>query len=269
VTDATRWDPTQYQRYADERSRPFLELLLRVDAARIGVGDPSYAVDLGCGPGPLTGLLADRWPSAIVRGVDSSPEMIASAQDHAIEGRLAFEVGDIATWKHDRPVDVLVANAALHWVPGHVDLIPRFADALAPGGVFAFQVPDNFTEPSHTLLLDLRTSPKWRARLGEGADRAAGVERPERYLQALVTAGMQADVWQTSYLHVLPGEEAVLEWVKGTALRPVLSLLDGADRDEFLAEYAAALRDAYPPQAFGTVFPFRRTFAVAHRPAAT
>jgi trans-aconitate 2-methyltransferase len=262
---SVRWDPEQYQRFGDERGRPFLELLARIDAARGTAEGPSYVVDLGCGPGPLTRLLADRWPTATVCGVDSSAEMIESAQEHAIDGRLSFAVGDIATWQADRPVDVLVANAALHWVPDHLALFPRIAGALAPGGVFAFQVPDNFTEPSHTLLLDLRTSPRWRDRLGEGADRTAGVERPERYLEALVAAGLDADVWQTSYLHVLPGENAVLEWVKGTALRPVLSLLDGSDRDEFETEYGAALRAVYPRQPFGTVFPFRRTFAVARR----
>ena len=265
MTDTVRWDPRQYQRYGDERSRAFLELLLRIDAARGDAADPSYVVDLGCGPGPLTRLLSDRWPTATVRGVDSSPDMVESAQEFAIDGRLEFVVGDLATWTADRPVDVLVANAALHWVPGHIDLLPRFAAALTPGGVLAFQVPDNFTEPSHTLLLDLRTSPQWRDRLAEGADRTIGVERPERYLDALVAAGLEADVWQTTYLHVLEGEDAVLEWVKGTALRPVLSLLDGSDREAFLEEYAAALRNAYPPQSFGTMFPFRRTFAVARR----
>lgn len=261
MTSSVRWDPTQYQKYGDERSRPFIELI-----ARVGVTDPSYVVDLGCGPGTLTRLLAERWTHAQILGVDSSPDMIADAQQHAIPNRLAFVEGDLATWRAAQPVDVLVANAALHWVPGHIDLLPRFADALAPGGALAFQVPDNFTEPSHTLLLDLRLSPRWRDQLGEGADRTAGVERPERYLRALADAGLDGDVWQTSYLHVLPGDDAVLEWVKGTALRPVLSKLDGADRDEFLEDYAAALREAYPPQPFGTVFPFRRTFAVARRP---
>ena len=265
MTNTVRWDPNQYQRYGDERSRAFVELLLRIDAARIGADDPAYVVDLGCGPGPLTRLLADRWPTATVRGVDSSAEMVDSAQEHAIDGRLDFVEGDIAAWQPDRQVDVLISNAALHWVPGHLDLLARFADALAPGGVLAFQVPDNFTEPSHTLLLDLRLSPRWSDQLGEGADRTAGVERPERYLQALVNAGLDADVWQTSYLHVLQGDDAVLEWVKGTALRPVLSKLDGSDRDEFLAEYAAVLNEAYPRQTFGTIFPFRRTFAVARR----
>ena len=262
---SVQWDPKQYVRYADERNRPFIELLARIDVARGDAGDPSYVVDLGCGPGPLTRMLADRWPGSQVLGVDSSPQMIADAQQHAIPNRLAFVEGDLAGWRAAQPVDVLVANAALHWVPGHVDLFPRFAETLTPSGVFAFQVPDNFTEPSHTLLRDLRLSPKWRDRLGEGADRTLGVERPQRYLEALIAAGLSADVWQSEYLQILTGDDPVLEWVKGTALRPVLSLLDGSDRDEFLSEYAAALRAAYPPQAFGTVFPFRRTFAVARR----
>ena len=260
-----RWDPQQYQRYGDERSRPFLELLTRVEVARADAPDPSYVVDLGCGPGPLTRLLAETWPAATVVGVDSSTEMIAAAQQLPVTPGLTFVVGDIATWQPDRPVDVLVANAALHWVPGHVDLFPRFADVLPAGGVFAFQVPDNFTEPSHTLLLDLRTSKRWREKLGDGADRTAGVDRPETYLTALVDAGLDADVRQTTYLHVLHGDDAVLEWVKGTALRPVLSLLDDGDGDEFVADYAAALRAAYPKQDFGTVFPFRRTFAVGRK----
>jgi trans-aconitate 2-methyltransferase len=258
-----RWDPRQYALYGDERSRPFFELMTRVEAARAGDPAPAYVVDLGCGPGNLTRELADRWAEAVVLGVDSSPDMVRAAAEHAIPGRLDFAQGDIAGWSTDRPVDVLVANAALHWVPGHIDLLGTFAGVLAPAGVLAFQVPDNFAEPSHTLLRELRLSARWRDRLGADADRGAAVERPERYLRALVDAGLEPDVWQTDYLHVLPGDDAVLEWVKGTALRPVLSLLeDESDREEFLTTYAEQLRATYPKDGFGTVFPFRRTFAV-------
>jgi len=258
-TGLVRWDPDVYNRYADERGRPFVELL-----TRIRVESPTAVVDLGCGPGNLTAMLASRWPDASVIGVDSSAEMIDAAGEHATP-RLRFEVADLATWRPASPVDVVVANAALHWVPGHVDLIAGFASWLRPGGAIAFQVPDNFTEPSHTLLHELRVSPRWRDRLAEGADRTAGVERPERYLRALVDAGLDPDVWQTEYLHVLPGDDAVLNWVRGTALRPVLSVLDAAEQEEFVASYAETLRAAYPKQEFGTVFPFRRTFAVGHR----
>ena len=256
-----RWDPSQYLRYADLRGRPFVEL-----TARIGAESPSYVVDLGCGTGELTAMLAERWPQATVAGSDSSPDMIASAKQHAIPGRLTFEVVDLRGWKPERPVDVLTSNAVLQWVPGHLDLLGDLAEALAPGGWLAFQVPDNFEEPSHTLLRDLRLSPRWRDQLGEGADRSAGVERPGTYLRKLIDLGLHADVWQTTYQHVLQGEDAVLEWVKGTALRPVLSLLeDDDDRQEFLDEYAAVLRDAYPKEEWGTPFPFRRTFAVAQK----
>jgi len=253
-----RWDPQQYGRYADERSRSFFELLARID-----VSDPRTVVDLGCGPGPLTAALAERWPDAHVIGVDSSADMIEAASAYAVPDRVEFIHADVARWQPQAAVDVVIANAVLQWVPGHLDLVPGFASWLAPGGALAFQVPDNFTEPSHTLLLELRTSPLWRDRLGEGADRTAGVERPETYLAAMQQAALHADVWQTTYLHVLRGPDPVLEWVKGSALRPVLSVLDDAERAEFLAEYAGALRAAYPPASAGTtVFPFRRTFAV-------
>jgi trans-aconitate 2-methyltransferase len=253
-----RWDPSQYLRYADLRGRPFVEL-----TARIGAENPSYVVDLGCGTGELTATLAERWPDATVSGVDSSAEMVATAQQHAIAGRLTFDVADLREWRPERPVDVLTANAVLQWVPGHLDLLDDLVRALAPGGWLAFQVPDNFEEPSHTLLRDLRLSPRWRERLGEGADRTAGVERPATYLRKLLELGLDADVWQTTYQQVLQGDDAVLEWVKGTALRPVLSLLtDDAERDEFLHDYGAALGEAYPRESFGTVFPFRRTFVV-------
>ena len=252
-----RWDPRQYERYNDERHRPFYELV-----ARVPVESPSYVVDLGCGPGPLTRSLLQRWPDAEILGVDSSPDMIDAAQEHAVAGKLNFVVGDIGTWKPDRPVDVVVANAALHWVPGHLDLIAEFAGWLTPGGALAFQVPDNFGEPSHTLLAELRQSPRWRDKLAAGADRAAGVDRPGAYLDALIAAGLDGDVWQTSYLHILPGNDPVLEWVKGTALRPVLTALPAEDQPAFVEEYAEALRKAYPAAPYGTVFPFRRTFAV-------
>jgi trans-aconitate 2-methyltransferase len=260
VTVAT-WDPAQYARYADERSRPFRELVARVRA-----DEPRRVVDLGCGSGELTASLLDRWPTARVIGVDSSADMVAAAAAHAVDGRLSFVQADAAAWQPEEPVDVVVSNALLQWMPGHLALLPDIAGWLTASGWLAFQVPDNFDAPSHTLLRDLRSSPRWRDRLGAGADRGAAVERPETYLRALQAAGLEVDVWQTTYLHVLVGTDPVLEWVKGTALRPVLSVLDEAEQREFLAEYGAQLRSAYPVSENGsTVFPFRRTFAVGHR----
>jgi trans-aconitate 2-methyltransferase len=256
-----QWDPQQYVRYREERGRPFHELV-----ARIPVAAPELVVDLGCGPGTLTQVLAERWPSARVLGVDSSPEMVAAAEPLAQPPRLDFVLGDVESWQPADKVDVVVANALLQWVPGHVELIAPIAGWLRPGGCLAFQVPANFDAPSHLALRDLRLSQRWRARLGDAADRSGAVESPERYLDAFVAAGLEPDVWQTSYLHVLQGPDAVLEWVKGTALRPVLSALDDEGRREFLDEYGVLLRDAYPPTSYGTVFPFLRTFAVGRRP---
>ncbi|PZS27568.1 MAG: trans-aconitate methyltransferase [Pseudonocardiales bacterium] len=254
------WDPALYQRYGDERTRPFTDLLGRVRS-----DDPQLVVDLGCGPGDQTATLLRRWPAARVVGVDSSPEMIDAAQAHAVPGRLAFVHADARDWQPDDPVDVLVSNATLQWVPDHLDLLPELARLLAPDGWLAFQVPGNFEAPSHTELTALRESPRWRDQLSSGAARAAAAHEPAAYLDALVRLGLTPDVWETTYLHLLRGEDAVLEWTRGTALRPVFAVLDGAAREEFVADYAARLRAAYPRHEFGTLLPFRRIFAVAHR----
>lgn len=254
------WDPQQYLTFACERARPFTELLARVGAER-----PRYVVDLGCGPGNLTATLHDRWPSAAVVGVDSSPEMVDVAR-RTVPG-VEFIEADLREWAPDRPVDVLVSNATLQWVPDHADLLAGLVNLLAPGGWFAFQVPGNFAEPSHVLLREVADSPPWRDRIGEGigrdvVPRPASLE-PADYLEALVDAGCSVDVWETTYFQVLPGEDAVLEWVSGTAMRPILAVLDEADSEAFRAEYGALLREAYPRRAYGTVLPYRRIFAVA------
>jgi trans-aconitate 2-methyltransferase len=259
---AYHWDPAQYTRYAELRDRPFHELV-----ARIPLESPARVVDIGCGPGSLTRSLADRWPDAHVTGVDSSLDMIDAAASFAVPGRLDFVCADLSAWRPDGPVDVVVGNAVLQWVPGHLGLLGELAGWLAPGGTLAFQVPDNFDEPSHVIARDLRLSPRWRDRVGEGADRTVAVERPEVYLTRLADLGLHPDVWQTTYLQVLHGEDPVLEWIKGTALRPVLdALADDPDATRaFLAECAPALREAYPSGEHGTLFPFRRTFAVGTR----
>ena len=258
------WDPARYEVYADERSRPFIELLARVPAEA-----PGTVVDLGCGSGVLTARLADRWPSAAVTGVDSSAEMLAEAARLARPGRLEFRREAIEDWRPDRPVDVLVSNAALHWVPDHSALLGRLVDAVAPGGWLAFQVPGNFGSPTHAILGELRSSQRWRSRLGGLADRGPGVLEPADYLDRLVSLGCAVDAWETTYLHVLHGDDPVLEWVRGTALRPVLAALasDPGAGAEFEREYGARLRAAYPATEHGTVLPFRRVFVVTRRQA--
>jgi trans-aconitate 2-methyltransferase len=250
-----RWDPHRYLQYAAERSRPFSDLL-----ARVGAEDPRRVVDLGCGPGTLTALLAQRWPGADVVGLDSSPEMVAAAGD--VRG-VRFEVGDLRDWEPVEPVDVLVSNATLQWVPGHLELLPRLVGAVAPGGWFALQVPGNLGEPSHEIRRQLAAEPRF-------APWVAGVPVPEAgdpgvYLDRLAALGCEVDAWETTYLHVLGGEDPVFAWVSGTGARPTLQALPDVLRDEFEAEFRARLRAAYPRGPHGTVLPFRRVFAVAHR----
>ncbi|MEV0591712.1 trans-aconitate 2-methyltransferase [Nonomuraea cavernae] len=251
------WDPTTYARFADERSRPFHDLI-----ARVGADHPDYVVDAGCGTGELTVELARRWPEATVAGFDSSPAMIRTARE--LEAKPRFEVADVTTWHPDRPVDVIVANAVLQWVPTHRDVIERWVEALSPGGWLAFQVPGNFDAPSHRVIRELCASPAWSDRLGD-LDRDSPVDDPVGYLDLLYGLGCRPDTWETTYTHVLRGENAVLDWVSGTALRPVFDRLDPAERDRFAAELAGPLREAYPGSEYGTPFPFRRVFAVAQK----
>jgi trans-aconitate 2-methyltransferase len=253
------WDAGQYLRFGGERARPFFDLV-----AQVGATSPGYVADLGCGPGNLTAALAQRWPDATVVGVDNSPEMIAAAQASSAAGGLSFTLGDVWDWRPERPVDVLVCNAVLQWVPGHDELVARWAGLLAPGGWLAFQLPGNFDQPSHAIVKELARSPRWRDLLaGAQLNRQAG--DPADYVALLARPGYQVDAWETSYLHILPGENPVLEWTKGSTLRPVLAALDTEQAGAFLAEYGARLRAAYPRRPFGTLFPFRRVFTVVRR----
>ncbi|MGY1621270.1 trans-aconitate 2-methyltransferase [Geodermatophilus sp. SYSU D00965] len=262
MTSTAAWDPAGYLRFAGERARPFADLL-----ARVGAEDPRVVVDLGCGEGALTASLAGRWPGARVTGVDSSPEMLAAAAAHAVPGRVGFALGDVRNWAPEEPVDVLVTNAVLHWVPGHADLLRRWAGQLAPGGWLALQVPGNWRAPTHTLLAALCRSTRWAGLLTGAAPTEDAVLDPAGYLDVLTGAGLAADVWETTYLHVLTGSDPVLHWVRSTVLRPVLALLEEDDAAELTAEYATALRVAYPARADGTtVLPFRRVFAVGRAP---
>jgi trans-aconitate 2-methyltransferase len=255
-----RWDPGEYLRFADERARPFVDLLARVRAE-----DPKVVVDLGCGPGNLTASLADRWPDAAVEGIDSSPEMVERANvDHAA-GRVRFVVGDLTEWTPREPVDVLTCNATLQWVPGHLDLLPRMLTSVRPGGWFAFQVPGNFGEPTHTSIADVMASPRWAQRLADVELASPASEEPAAYLDVLSAHATVVDVWETTYLQVLDGEDAVVSWLRGTGLRPVLGALDDLEHEEFLADFRELVAPHYPRRAYGTVLPYRRIFAVAQR----
>jgi trans-aconitate 2-methyltransferase len=249
------WSPEQYLAFGDERGRPFLDLTSRIDAQ-----SPSLVVDLGAGPGTLTALLAQRWPQAEVRAVDASPEMVRRAAE--VPG-IRAEEADLRSWRAPRPVDVLVSNAALQWVPGHLELLPRLLEQVAPGGWFALQVPGNFDEPSHAIRREIASRAPFAEHLADVQHPSA--HDPAVYLRALQELGCEVDAWETTYLHVLHGPDPVFEWVSGTGARPTLQALPAQLRDSFVAEFKERLRAAYPDDGDGVLLPFRRVFAVARR----
>jgi trans-aconitate 2-methyltransferase len=256
------WDPKQYGLFSGERSRAFFDLLARIQREQVGV-----AADLGCGPGELTRVLAERWPSARITGVDNSPEMLASAAAKQLPGRLQFVQGDIATWRSAEPLDLIFSNAALHWVPGHETLLPALAGMLAPHGTLAVQMPNNWESASHRIVREVAEGPRWHSLLA-GAGLPVGAVKPLAwYVERLRGLGFEVDAWETTYIHILKGDNPVLEWIKGTALRPLLARLDGPAREEFLRELGSRLRAGYPPVGADTLLPFPRIFFVATRSA--
>nr|MDT0656549.1 trans-aconitate 2-methyltransferase [Micromonospora sp. DSM 115978] len=264
------WDPETYLRYEAERSRPFHDLLARVRATR-----PRAVVDLGCGPGNLTATLATRWPDARVTGIDLSPEMIRTATGEGSASRAVggggpgarFVRADVRDFTPGPEDDVLVCNAVLQWVPGHRDLLTRWATGLPPGGWLAVQVPGNAAAPSHRALRAVAAEPRWRDRLGDLGDEPAVGDAVE-YATLLTGAGCLVDAWETTYLHRLPAggaDHPVLTWLEGTTLRPIRAALAG-DWTTFRADLAGRLAEAYPVRHGVVFFPFRRILVVARVP---
>ncbi|WP_020666180.1 trans-aconitate 2-methyltransferase [Amycolatopsis nigrescens] len=250
------WDPAKYLDYADLRARPFHDL-----TSRIGAEAPRRVVDLGCGPGNLTAGLAKRWPDAELEATDSSPEMVAAARAAGVPAGLL----DVRDWAPAADTDVVVTNAVLQWVPEHRELLRRWAGQLPPGAWLAMQVPGNLSAPSHALVRKLAAEPEWAALLS-GVDLRGEdtVDGPQGYAELLAGAGCAVDAWETTYVQRLAGPDAVLEWITGTALRPVRAALDEGSWQRFRSRLAPLLDEAYPPRADGTTwFPFRRVFAVA------
>lgn len=239
------WDPGKYLAFADHRSRPFYELL-----ARVGASSPRRVVDAGCGPGHLTAALASRWPSAHVEAFDSSAEMVAAARSLGVDAT----VDDVTTWRPKPDTDVLLTNAVLQWVPTHPSLLLEWASSLPSGAWLAMQVPGNFDGPSHRLVREVA---------GPSVSlRSDPVLTPLEYADLL--SPHEVDAWETTYVQRLEGDDAVLEWITGTALRPVRAALDDSAWESFLGELRPMLRSAYPVRSDGTVwFPFRRIFVVA------
>jgi trans-aconitate 2-methyltransferase len=258
------WDPERYLTYADERGRPFVELL-----ARVGADRPGTVVDLGCGPGNLTSLLRERWPQARIQGLDASPEMIERARAASGGSGVEFEVADLRAWASDDaspPVDVLVSNATLQWVPDHLERLAGLVGRVAPGGWFAFQVPKNFDEPSHTIRTDLAAETPYAEHTRDV--HVPDSQEPVVYLETLTALGCVVDAWETTYLHVLTGPDPVFTWVSGTGARPTLQALPDDLRPAFEDEFKRRLRAAYPERDGRVVLPFRRVFVVARVPEA-
>jgi trans-aconitate 2-methyltransferase len=251
------WDVEQYERFRGERSRPFFDLLNRIP-------DSTYRaiLDLGCGTGELTVALGEHWPEARVTGVDQSDEMLAPAKARQETGRIEFLKGDIAEWRPSKSADLIVSNSAFQWVPDQAALLKHVVSCLAPRGILAVQIPDNFGSPSHTILDDVESAGPWTEKL-RSRRRHDGILPMARYVELLWAEGMGVDAWVIEYQHALIGEDPVLEWMKGTALRPILAALDEGERLDFLDRYGEKLRAAYPKTPRGTLFPFRRLFFVA------
>ena len=250
------WDPEVYLAFADQRARPFYDLLSWVGADR-----PRRVVDLGCGAGNLTVQLSRRWPEAVIEALDNSPEMVAAAKERGVDAALA----DLRTWRPQRDTDVVLSNAALHWVPEHPSLMVRWAGQLAAGSWIAVQMPANFEAPSYAAVRAVARRQPFAKTLRDVPFRlGAVVHTPAYYAELLIEAGCSVDAWETTYLHQLTGEHPVLDWISGTALIPVHERLSEEGWQQFRRELIPLLADAYPPRRDGTTFfSFRRVFIVA------
>jgi trans-aconitate 2-methyltransferase len=255
------WSAAQYVKFEAERNRPILDLLGRIPDA-----DIRTAVDIGCGPGNSTELLKARAPAAQVTGLDSSGDMIAAARKRL--PNVDFQVANIAGWQAEKPVDLILANAVLQWLPDHETLFPRLVGMLNPGGVLAVQMPDNLDEPSHRLMREVAADGPWADKLANAADSRAE-RRPAEWYYGILKALAEVDIWRTTYYHGLEGgAEAIVEWFKGSGLRPFLDPLDEDERKAFLDNYRREIAAAYPAFADGAVLlPFPRLFIVARRTA--
>lgn len=253
------WSATQYLAFESQRTRPVRDLLAAVPNASV-----ARAADIGCGPGNSTEMLLQRFPRASVLALDSSAEMLQAARQRLPDVRV--EQVDIAQWEDPGPYDVILANAVLQWLPDHERLFPRLAGKLAPGGSLAVQMPDNLDEPAHVLMREVAKDARWADRLSRAAGLRSQARSARWYYELLKGSCTRVDVWRTVYHHVLQDAGAVVEWFKGSGLRPYLAPLDDAERAQYLARYQAAIAQAYPALVDGTVLlPFPRLFIVATR----
>jgi len=253
------WSAQQYLLFEAERSRPAIDLVNRVPPRPRGL-----IVDLGCGPGNSTRLLVERFPSSEVIGVDTSIDMLTTARTE-LPG-VQFALASAATWRPTAPANLIFANAVMQWVPRHIEVLKELAAALAPDGALAVQMPDNYDEPSHILMREVASRPRYRYKLARVGASREPIGQLQDYFEALSLLCPSVDIWRTTYLHRLSSPGAIVEWVKGTGLRPYLAALTASERDDFLFQYSAEIAHAYPPRANGeALLPFPRLFIVAER----
>lgn len=258
------WNPGLYRRFEDERTRPAQDLLARVDLASVDPGRPARIFDLGCGPGNSTELLVRRFPEAAITGLDTSDAMLASARARLPQCR--FERRDVADWRPQAAPDLIYANATLQWLPDHETLLPRLFDLLAPGGVLAVQMPDNREEPTHRLMRAVAVEGPWAAAIGDAASVRVKILPLEAYYDLLAPRAAAVDIWRTAYQHPMALPAAIVDWVRGTGLKPFIEPLPEDLRAGFLAAYERRITEAYRPQADGRrLLAFPRLFLVARR----
>jgi trans-aconitate 2-methyltransferase len=260
------WSAEQYVTFENERTRPVRDLLTAVPARDVRV-----AVDIGCGPGNSTEVLAAGFPQALVSGIDSSADMIVAARKRLPQ--LRFDLVDLAQWLASDaagapgPIDLILANAVLQWVPDHAALFPALMARLAPRGILAVQLPDNLDEPAQRAMREVAEAGPWSRKLAAAAATRVPIAGADWYYDLLHPSCVAIDIWRTTYYHALPGgEQAIVEWFKGSGLRPFLAPLEQDEREAYLARYTAVVKSAYPSRSDGTVLlPFPRLFIVAIR----
>jgi len=254
------WDPALYLSFGDHRTRPAADLLARVPLNSVPLKEPARIIDLGCGPGNSTALLAARRPKAALTGMDNAEAMLAAARASGVAAD--WLLADLTSWRAHAAYNLIFANATLQWLGDQENLLPRLMGFVAAGGGFAFQVPVNTDAPSHALMREVAADPRWKEKLANVREIQRGT--PLRYYDILKPHAAALDIWQTEYLHVLDGEDAAYHWVSATGLRPFVQALDGSAREDFIAAFKEKLRAAYPRRADGTtLFAFQRLFVVA------
>lgn len=255
------WSPESYLSFSDYRTRPAIDLL-----SRIKIENPSSIIDVGCGAGNVTAILRQRWKYAEISAIDNSPSMLAHAGAKFSTQQINWKLEDINEWslkKKYKKFDVVFSNAALHWIGGHKDLFPRLINRVNSGGVLAVQMPNNFSAPSHTILLQTISDGPW-AELLQDVVKVRPVAWPAAYKGWLHPYAKNVEVWEKQYIQHFEGEDPVLKWISGTWLAPVLARLSGVMRESFIAVYGRRLREAYPADGNGrTVYTMRRSFIIA------